>query len=129
MGVIETQCDSDLKVKFNEFGIPEFYKYFPASSENTHVSMFGSFPKIGKMAAEKKYIQKTLICALFLSVLLENNLCIYKYRGFYMLFIFTHIRTLNIWPARDSEFVMLSLNNNILNMYLFNIIEYGFVHR
>lgn len=48
MEVIEIQCDSDLKAKFSEVGVPEFYKYLPARFENTRkfayeiISMFGS---------------------------------------------------------------------------------------
>ncbi|KAK1331662.1 hypothetical protein QTO34_009634, partial [Cnephaeus nilssonii] len=46
MEVIEIQCDSDLKAKFSEVGVPEFYKYLPARFENTQkfayeiISMF-----------------------------------------------------------------------------------------
>ncbi|UYV67452.1 hypothetical protein LAZ67_5000654 [Cordylochernes scorpioides] len=42
------QCDSDLKAKFIEVGVSEFYKYLPARFENTRklayeiMSMFGS---------------------------------------------------------------------------------------
>ncbi|XP_045442552.1 general transcription factor II-I repeat domain-containing protein 2-like [Pipistrellus kuhlii] len=48
MEVIEIQCDSNLKAKFSEVGVPEFYKYLPARFENTRkfayeiISMFGS---------------------------------------------------------------------------------------
>ncbi|UYV65724.1 GTF2IRD2 [Cordylochernes scorpioides] len=48
MGVIDIQCDSDLKAKFIEIGVSEFYKYLPARFENTRklayeiMSMFGS---------------------------------------------------------------------------------------
>lgn len=48
MAVIEIQCDSDLKAKFSEVGMPEFYKYLPARLENTQkfaheiISTFGS---------------------------------------------------------------------------------------
>ncbi|UYV64210.1 GTF2IRD2 [Cordylochernes scorpioides] len=46
--VIDIQCDSDLKAKFIEVGVSEFYKYLPARFENTRklayeiMSMFGS---------------------------------------------------------------------------------------
>ncbi|UYV77686.1 hypothetical protein LAZ67_15001937 [Cordylochernes scorpioides] len=45
--VIDIQCDSDLKAKFIEVGVSEFYKYLPARFENTRklayeiMSMFG----------------------------------------------------------------------------------------
>ncbi|UYV83646.1 GTF2IRD2 [Cordylochernes scorpioides] len=48
MEVIDIQCDSDLKAKFIEVGVSEFYKYLPARFENTRklayeiMSMFGS---------------------------------------------------------------------------------------
>ncbi|UYV63692.1 hypothetical protein LAZ67_2005323 [Cordylochernes scorpioides] len=48
MVVIVIQCDSDLKAKFIEVGVSEFYKYLPARFENTRklayeiMSMFGS---------------------------------------------------------------------------------------
>ncbi|UYV69004.1 GTF2IRD2 [Cordylochernes scorpioides] len=48
MEVIDIQCDSDLKGKFIEVGVSEFYKYLPARFENTRklayeiMSMFGS---------------------------------------------------------------------------------------
>ncbi|UYV75065.1 GTF2IRD2 [Cordylochernes scorpioides] len=48
MEVIDIQCDSDLKAKFIEVGVSEFYKYLPARFENTRIlayeimSMFGS---------------------------------------------------------------------------------------
>ncbi|KFM58258.1 General transcription factor II-I repeat domain-containing protein 2, partial [Stegodyphus mimosarum] len=48
MEVIEIQCNSNLKAKFIEVGVPEFYKYLPARFENTRkfayeiISMFGS---------------------------------------------------------------------------------------
>ncbi|XP_075423872.1 general transcription factor II-I repeat domain-containing protein 2-like [Ascaphus truei] len=48
MEVIEIQCDSVLKAKYSEVGVPEFYKYLPAMFENTRkfayeiISMFGS---------------------------------------------------------------------------------------
>ncbi|UYV75177.1 hypothetical protein LAZ67_12002754 [Cordylochernes scorpioides] len=48
MEVIDIQCDSDLKAKFIEVGVSEFYKYLPARFENTRKlayeikSMFGS---------------------------------------------------------------------------------------
>ncbi|GFW04334.1 hypothetical protein TNCV_877071 [Trichonephila clavipes] len=35
MEVIEIQCDSNLKAKFVEVDVPEFYKYLPATFENT----------------------------------------------------------------------------------------------
>ncbi|UYV73786.1 USP2 [Cordylochernes scorpioides] len=35
MKVIDIQCDSDLKAKFIEVGVSEFYKYLPARFENT----------------------------------------------------------------------------------------------
>ncbi|UYV80122.1 GTF2IRD2B [Cordylochernes scorpioides] len=47
MEVIDIQCDSDLKAKFIEVGVSEFYKYLPARFENTRklayeiMSMFG----------------------------------------------------------------------------------------
>ena len=48
MEVIEIQCDSDLRTKFNELGVPEFYKYLPIRFKNIRelafkiLSMFGS---------------------------------------------------------------------------------------
>ncbi|UYV60629.1 GTF2IRD2 [Cordylochernes scorpioides] len=48
MEVIDIQCDSDLKTKFIEVGVSEFYKYLPARFENTRklayeiMSIFGS---------------------------------------------------------------------------------------
>ncbi|UYV76139.1 GABARAPL1 [Cordylochernes scorpioides] len=48
MEVIDIQCDSDLKAKFIEVGVSEFYKNLPARFENTRklayeiMSMFGS---------------------------------------------------------------------------------------
>ncbi|UYV66761.1 hypothetical protein LAZ67_4002786 [Cordylochernes scorpioides] len=48
MEVIDIQCYSDLKAKFIEVGVSEFYKYLPARFENTRrlayeiMSMFGS---------------------------------------------------------------------------------------
>ncbi|UYV74832.1 hypothetical protein LAZ67_12001195 [Cordylochernes scorpioides] len=48
MVVIDIQCDSDLKAKFIEVGVSEFYKYLPARFENTRklayeiMYMFGS---------------------------------------------------------------------------------------
>ncbi|UYV61332.1 hypothetical protein LAZ67_1004422 [Cordylochernes scorpioides] len=48
MEVIDIQYDSDLKAKFIEVGVSEFYKYLPARFENTRklayeiMSMFGS---------------------------------------------------------------------------------------
>ncbi|UYV66294.1 GTF2IRD2 [Cordylochernes scorpioides] len=48
MEVIDIQCDSDLKAKFIEVVVSEFYKYLPARFENTRklayeiMSMFGS---------------------------------------------------------------------------------------
>ncbi|UYV78644.1 PAX9 [Cordylochernes scorpioides] len=48
MEVIDIQCDSDLKAKFIEVGVSEFYKYLPARFENTRklaykiMSMFGN---------------------------------------------------------------------------------------
>ncbi|UYV81730.1 GTF2IRD2B [Cordylochernes scorpioides] len=48
MEVIDIQCDSDLKAKFIEVGVSEFYKYLPARLENTRklayeiMSMFES---------------------------------------------------------------------------------------
>jgi hypothetical protein len=48
MEVIDIQCDSNLKAKFIEVGVSEFYKYLPVRFENTRrfayeiMSMFGS---------------------------------------------------------------------------------------
>ncbi|UYV79854.1 hypothetical protein LAZ67_18000920 [Cordylochernes scorpioides] len=48
MEVIDIKCDSDLKAKFIEVSVSEFYKYLPARFENTRklayeiMSMFGS---------------------------------------------------------------------------------------
>ncbi|XP_055377146.1 general transcription factor II-I repeat domain-containing protein 2-like [Condylostylus longicornis] len=52
MEVIDIQCDSDLKAKFIEVGVSEFYKYLPARFENTRklayeiMSMFGNCTKL-----------------------------------------------------------------------------------
>ncbi|KAK1346750.1 LOW QUALITY PROTEIN: hypothetical protein QTO34_000610 [Cnephaeus nilssonii] len=44
MEVIEIQCDTNLKEKFSEVGVPEVYKYLPARLENTQKLRVKLFP-------------------------------------------------------------------------------------
>lgn len=60
MEAVEIQCDSNLKAKFIEVGVPEFYKYLPAKFENTRkfsyeiMSMFGSTYRWEQLFSVKK---------------------------------------------------------------------------
>ncbi|UYV66580.1 GTF2IRD2 [Cordylochernes scorpioides] len=47
MEVIDIQCDSDLKAKFIEVGVSEFYKYLPARFENTRKLAYEIMPMFG----------------------------------------------------------------------------------
>ncbi|UYV71072.1 hypothetical protein LAZ67_8001602 [Cordylochernes scorpioides] len=83
MEVIDIQCDSDLKAKFIEVGVSEFYKYLPARFENIRklayeiMSMFGNGESVAADMAAVSAAAPTAAGPTLYEFLLEAELAHY----------------------------------------------------